>query len=238
MRDFVRNHSKILKPFNDLIANYDKHRKIVWTPDTTSAFNEMKLQVSRCSTMHFMSDTALITLCTDASDYGVGGYLFQTVDGVDQPVAFVSKSFSKSQLRWSVIQKEAYGIFYSCMYLQSLLRDRFFTIRTDHQNLLFIKEASNPMIVRWYMALSEFSFNLSFIRGVDNNIADAMSRLCRNNMIDSPEEDSNSRILSAISRSFKPTDILYSKIGKLHKSKVGHFGVERILKRFLAQNNT
>ena len=92
------------------------------------------------------------------------------------------------------------------------------------------------MIVRWYMALSEFSFNLSFIRGVDNNIA--MSRLCRNNMIDSPEEYSNSRILSVILRSFKPSDILYSKIGKLHNSKVGHFGVERILKRFQAQNDT
>ena len=38
--------------------------------------------------MHFMSDTAPITLCTDASDYGVGGYLFQIVDGIDQPVAF------------------------------------------------------------------------------------------------------------------------------------------------------
>ena len=128
--------------------------------------------------------------------------------------------------------------FYSCMYLQSLMRDRLFTIRTDHQNLLFIKEASNPMIVRWYMALSEFSFNLSFIRGVDNNIADAMSRICRNNMIDSPEEYSTSKILSVISRSFKPSDILYSKIGKLHNSRVGHFGVERILKRFLAQNDT
>ena len=30
-------------------------------------------------------------LLTDASDYGEGGYLFQTVDGIDQPVAFVSK---------------------------------------------------------------------------------------------------------------------------------------------------
>ena len=38
--------------------------------------------------MHFMSDRALITLHTDASDYGVSGYLFQTVDGIDQPVAF------------------------------------------------------------------------------------------------------------------------------------------------------
>ena len=75
--------------------------------------------------MHFMSDTAPITLHTDASDYGVGGYLIQTVDGIDQPVAFVSRSFNKSQLRRSVIQKEAYGIFYSCMNLQLLLRDRF-----------------------------------------------------------------------------------------------------------------
>ena len=38
-----------------------------------------------------MSDTALITLHTDASDYGVGGYLFQTVDGVNQPIAFRSE---------------------------------------------------------------------------------------------------------------------------------------------------
>ena len=123
-----------------MIANYDKHRKIIWTPETIEAFTEMKLQVSKCSTMHFLCDTAPMTLCTDASDYGVSGYLFRAVDGIDQPVAFVSKYLSKSQLRWSFIQKEAYGIIYSCMYLQSLLRDRLFTIRTDHRNLLFIKK--------------------------------------------------------------------------------------------------
>ena len=106
----MRNHSIIVKPLHDLIANYDKTRRIVRTSETTATFHEMKLQVSRCSTMHFMSDTAPITLHTDASDYGVGGYLFQTVDGIEQPVAFVSKSLNKSQLRWSVIQKEAYGI--------------------------------------------------------------------------------------------------------------------------------
>ena len=47
--------------------------------------------------MHFMSDTAPSD--GDASDYGVGGYLFQTVDGEDEPVAFVSRSLDKSQLR-------------------------------------------------------------------------------------------------------------------------------------------
>ena len=147
MRDFVRNYSTIVKPLHDLIANYDKHRKIVWTPETTSAYNAMKFQVGRYSTMHFLSDTASITLCTDASDYGVGGYFFQTVDGIDQPVAFLSKSLNKSQLRWSVIQKEANGIFNSCTYLQSLLRDRLFTI---------IERDKIDSLSKCYLTLSNF----------------------------------------------------------------------------------
>jgi hypothetical protein len=64
--------------------------------------------------------------------------------------------------------------------LRAVLRDRSFTIR----NLLHIKNHSNPMIIRWLMALSVFSFKIEFIPGVNNDIADSMSRLCRNNMID------------------------------------------------------
>ena len=42
---------------------------------------------------------------TDALDYGIGGYLYQEVDGEKQLVALVSKSLTKTQLKWSVIQK-------------------------------------------------------------------------------------------------------------------------------------
>ena len=34
---------------------------------------------------------------TDASDYGIGGYLYQEVDGTKQLVALVSKSFTRTQ---------------------------------------------------------------------------------------------------------------------------------------------
>ena len=182
--------------------------------------------------MYFMSDTAPITLQSDASDYGVGGYLFQTVDGVNQPIAVVSKSLTSAQLRWSVIQKEAYGIYYSCMYLESLLRDRPFTIRTDHRNLLFIEQSSNRMIVRWCMALSEFTFNIEFLSGEDNGIADSMSRLCRNVMIDNPREYSEEYIISAsIMEKFKLTPNQQRVIASVHNSFVGHFSLERTLKR-------
>jgi RNase H-like domain found in reverse transcriptase len=180
-----------------------------------------------------------IYLHTDASDYGVGGYLFQLVDGKETPIAFDSKSINNAQLRWAVIQKEAYAIFFSCTYLQSLLCDRSFTIRTDHRNLLYIKNRSNPMIIRWLMALSEFSFKIEFILGVNNDIADSMSRLCRYNMIDFPQEYTPETIMSAnIIEKFKLTREQYNTIRKVHNSQVGHFGLERTLKRLKDTNKT
>ena len=42
------------------------------------------------------------------------------------------------------------------------------------------------MIARWYVELSKFTNNIEFISGEDNGIADSISRLCRNKMIDNP----------------------------------------------------
>ena len=98
-RDFIRNQSSLVHLLHALIADYHKTRKIQWTTEALKAYEDIKLQVSKCTIMYFMSDTAPITLHTDASDYGVGGYLFQTVDGVNQPIAFVSKSLTSAQLR-------------------------------------------------------------------------------------------------------------------------------------------
>jgi RNase H-like domain found in reverse transcriptase/Integrase zinc binding domain len=198
------------------------------TKETLKSFHAITAAVSKCTTTHFLNDT-------DASDYGIGGYIFQVVDGKEHPIAFVSKSLSPAQLRWAVIQKEAYAIFFVCMHLKSLLRDRKFTLRSDHRNLLYITENSNTMIVRWYMALSEYSFNLEFISGDTNEVADSMSRLCRNNMKDAPREYSEAAVFSAsIIEKFTLTKIQYRTISSVHNSNVGHFGLDRTLKRLKA----
>ena len=46
----------------------------------------------------------------------------------------------KANVWTGVTTFEAYGIYYSCITLQTLLRDRQFTIKTDHKNLLYIRE--------------------------------------------------------------------------------------------------
>ena len=116
--------------------------------------------------------------------------------------------------------------------MKTLLRDRVFTIRTDHKNLLFIHENSNPMIVRWFIALSQYSYEIEYISGNDNGIADSMSRLCRNNMTDLPHAYNKTDILcSNIIEKFKLTTFQYKTISSLHDSKVGHFGLDRTMKR-------
>jgi RNase H-like domain found in reverse transcriptase len=82
-------------------------------------------------TLFFTDNNAPIYLMTYASDYGIGGYLYQVINDTKQLIAFDSNSLTQTQLAWSTIQKEAYAIFFCCTHLDNLLRDRKFTILTD-----------------------------------------------------------------------------------------------------------
>jgi RNase H-like domain found in reverse transcriptase len=62
----------------------------------------LKQEIAKAPTMHFVTKTDPIYLHTDASYYGIGGYLLKLIDAKVVPVAFVSKFFSTVQPRWSV----------------------------------------------------------------------------------------------------------------------------------------
>ena len=226
-KDFVPNHSNVVSPLFKMVDHSAKKQTTLkWTPEGEAAFIQVRQLIADSPTLYFLDNVAPIFLMTDASDYGIGGYLYQVVEEEKQLVALVSKSLTTTQLAWSVIQKEAYAIFFCCTHLDNLLRDRKFTILTDHKNLTFIKQASNPMIVRWHLALQELDFQILFVPGVDNNIADAMSRLCVNNKPILPTS-----VLSVIHGPYVISDESYRQIGLVHNAMVGHGGVERTLQK-------
>jgi hypothetical protein len=98
-----------------------------------------------------MDEQSPIFLHTDASNYGIGAYLFQVVDGINRPIAFLSKSLDDRMRRWDTPQKEGFAIFYALDKFDYLLRDRKFTVRTDHVNLTRLREdySSNKKVQRW-----------------------------------------------------------------------------------------
>ena len=233
-RPHIRDHSNVAHPLNEMLVNYNRQTLLKWTEPTKEAFKTLTGLVSDCTMMYFVDPDLSLFLHTDASDYGIGGYLFQIVDGVERPNAFISKSLVDNQLRWSTLQKEAYSIYFCCKELDYLIRDRQFILRTDHDNLRFIHESSNQMVIRWFMALQELDFILEHIAGVKNIIADMLSRLCANYMKELPKEFSTDDIyVSVLFPDFKIPEEKRELIARVHNSLAGHHGVERTVKKLL-----
>ena len=177
-RDHVAKFSMKMQPLNELLRDYDKRRRLLWSDESRKAFEDMKTAVHECPNLFFMDETLPVFLHTDASKYGIGAYLFQIdKEGNEKPIAFISKSLTDTQRRWHTPQKEAYAIFYAFKQLDYLIRGVKFTLRTDHKNLIYINDTMTEMVIRWKIAVQDYDFDIEHIPGVDNIVADGLSRL-------------------------------------------------------------
>ena len=183
-RDNVKDYGRIAQCLHNVLSETPKRGKVNWTEETDKAFLDLKEAVLRCQNLYFMKNEYEIVLESDASDYGIGAYLYQRipVDNSDgklfeqRPIQFISKGLQGSQLNWSTIDKEAYAIFYSLKKLSYLLRDVKFTIKTDHQNLLYLN-LDNARVTRWKIEIQDFDFVIEHIEGSLNTVADSLSRM-------------------------------------------------------------
>ena len=183
-RDHIHNHSMIVEPLQRMIDGYSKKarsQKLDWTPTNVKAFEDIKNAISNCQKLYYVDPNARLHLHTDASDYGIGAYLFQIVDGVKYPIRFISKSLNKTQLNWSVPEKEMYAIVFALDKLQHLLRDTDFTLWTYHENLTRTYSTGSQKVLRWKLRIMEYSFDIHHIEGKLNIVADPFSRLCARN---------------------------------------------------------
>jgi len=58
------------------------------------------------------------------------------------------------------------------------IRDRTFRLKVDHENLVRVHLTGSPKVLRWKPLIQEYSFKIEHIKGIDNFIPDAFSRLC------------------------------------------------------------
>ena len=231
-RDHIKNHSILVYDLQRLIEPYNPKKKIIWTEETSTRFFEVRTAVAECPKLFFIDENAPVTLCTDACDYGVGAYLFQTIDGKEQPISFLSKSLNKTQLKWSTIEKECYAIFWALYKLDYLIRDIEFLLKTDHANLTFLNTNSKQKVQRWKLSILQYNFDLEYFEAIKNNVADDLSRI---NMPDDVTEDELLTLCPLMDSNTIPRD-KYKLISAVHNSRVGHFGVEKTINKLDSQN--
>jgi hypothetical protein len=160
--------------------------EVQWDVARTQAFEEVKSAVEYCTTLFFLNDTDEVFLLTDASDYGIGAYLYQLIDGKETPIRFMSHVLHKEQIRCSTIEKECYAIFKAMNEFDYLLGNRRFHLLTDHRNLIFMNTPSGTKMLtekltRLKLATQHMNFDIKHIEGVNNIVADLFLRLVFDN---------------------------------------------------------
>ena len=191
-RTHIKNCSITMAPLNAMLKDYSKRKGLQWTTEADAAFHKLKADLAFCPKLFFDDWESPVVLETDASDKGVGAYLYQRREGEDgqvtqYPVAILSQAFTDQQRRWHTAEKEAYAVFWAITKLRHLLLDRPFLIRTDHMNLTYIDTGTSDKIKRWKLALQEYQFKIEHVEGPKNIVADPLSRLIAVTVLSSPQ---------------------------------------------------
>ena len=175
-RSFIKNFSGIMEPITKLLR---KEEKFIWEEPQQEAFQRIKNEICNAPTLRYPNFQKTFYLMTDASSTGIGAALLQEHDDHFVPIYFLSRGLTKAEKNYSTTKKEALAIIYALQKLRHIIWGYKITVLTDHQPLqmMFAKSTPEGQIGRWAMFCQEFDLSVKYIKGKENVLADALSRL-------------------------------------------------------------
>eukprot|EP00121_Abeoforma_whisleri_P000001 Awhi_evm1s1 len=112
----------------------------------------------------------------DVCKTGMGGTLFQIIDGKKKYIRFFSYAFKGAELRWSMPKQELFGIKFALEHLQEYLLGRHFHLYTDNKALTWIQEATldKEIYRRRFDVIGGFTFTITHVPGKLNVLPDRL----------------------------------------------------------------
>jgi len=162
-----------------------------WTSEHNAAFDAIKALVvgAECLTTidHLNPGDNKVFVTCDASDWRTGATLsFGPTWETARPVAFDSMQLKGAEKNYPVHEKELLAIIRALKKWRSDLLGMPIFVYTDHRTLENFdtqKDLSRRQL-RWQEFLSQYDMTIIYIRGEDNTVADALSRLPPNCFLD------------------------------------------------------
>lgn len=218
MANFHSRHiprlSTFLAPLNNALKG-KKRGKITWTPELKETFIKAKKIIATTTLLALPDYNKPFEVYTDVSKLAYGRVIMQ--DG--RPISYFSCKFTSAELKYTIIDKELLAVVCILQEYHGMLWGRHIRVYTDHSNLQFEK-CFSERILRQKMILEEYRPDIIYIKGRDNVVADALSRL------DSVKH-TNINVIQEVpgcSISWKELQQAQENIGQVPDSNITEFG--------------
>ena len=174
---FLPNVASMLVPLHKLTEK-GMPDKVLWTDQCQQAVSDIQEQISSKPVLILADLNQSFYVQTDASGVGLGAVLLQERDGLLRPCQFASRKLLDRETRYAVIERECLAIIWALSKFARYLLGRKFVLQTDHRPLQYINSSRtlNSRICRWALLLQQFDFDIEYIEGTKNNLADYLSR--------------------------------------------------------------
>jgi len=174
-RKFIKDFSKIASPLSELTK---ESVKFDWSARRQAAFVTLKQALQSAPVLALPDPSLPYVVHTDASGFATGAVLMQDQGKGLQPIAFMSKKMLDAETRYPVHEQELLAIINSLSNWRHYLSGRKFTLMTDHHSLKHFK--TQPQLSgrqsRWKDVIANFDFDIEYIQGDKNVVADGLSR--------------------------------------------------------------
>ena len=177
-REFIKGYASKTAVLTDLLKG--KINKLCWNSVAEDAFENLKKEFKSIQNIKILDRQKKIVLRTDASRTGIGAVLLQEdKEGKLRPVRWLSKKLTQTESKYSVSEIEMLAIKWAVLKLEYELSGKKFIIETDHKCLVRVMDAqefNNKRIARMRNAIQHLCFEIKYVKGEENNAADALSR--------------------------------------------------------------
>jgi hypothetical protein len=168
---FIEGFSKIENSITEL---QKKKKKFVWTEKCAEAFQRFKELLMTAPILKVPDVDEEFLVCTDASNEGLGGILMQ--DG--RVITYISRKLRKHEENYATHDLELLAIVYSLIVWRHYLIGKKIELTMDHCGLqhIFTQRDLNTRQRHWSELLSEYDFNITYIKGTMTRVVDALSQ--------------------------------------------------------------
>ena len=222
-RRFVPKYAEVTRPLTKILSDTEK---FVWGDEQQQALDQLIDILCKAPALGLPDFSKGFYIQSDASEISVGGVLFQKDnEGQNTTLGYHSKTLQKCQRNWKVTELELFAI-KECSRKWDVYCSGKVVFITDHEPLKFIRnhQDNRGKIVRWLLELESIDYTIEYIKGKDNEIADALSRVEIREIPVHTEEDGDEYI-------YVRTDSKYCDIEKIKEFQKEDKALKFVMKK-------